>query len=116
MPNFHGATRGSTNSRGYGHDAHQIPRAAAFAALPEHSPCCRCGKSMWKWTKEGPDSRGRYRSALHYDHNDARTGYLGFSCAPCNRKAGAAKGGRIANARHSGRHGRPRLSWRSRIW
>jgi hypothetical protein len=29
--------------------------------------------------------------ALHLDHNDARTGYLGFSHKSCNLKAAARK-------------------------
>ena len=96
MPGFVGATKGSTTERGYGWADHIKPRKAAFAALPEHSPCARCGRSMWKWAKTKPDSLGRVRSALHYDHNDARDGYLGFSHKHCNLKAGASEGGKAA--------------------
>jgi hypothetical protein len=93
MPGFRGAA-----------DVHYDPdhartRKTAFTALPEYSPCVRCGRSMWKWATEKPDRLGRTRSALHYDHNHARTGYLGFSHQLCNVKAGAAHGARIANAR-----------------
>lgn len=28
---------------------------------------------------------------LHYDHSDDGSYYLGFACAPCNRRAGARK-------------------------
>jgi hypothetical protein len=67
-----------------------LPRKQAFEALPEWSPCARCGKPMWKHSK---DKLGR--SALHYDHAEDGT-YLGFSHGSCNRAAGAAKGGHVA--------------------
>ena len=54
---------------------------------------------MWKWAK---DRHGK--SSLHYDHNDTNTGYLGFSHGnPCNLRAGASKGARVANARRKAR-------------
>lgn len=106
MPGFRGANRGTSNQRGYG-TAHTKARAAAFAKLPTYSPCCRCGKPMWKWAL---DPWGK--SALHYDHNDSRTGYLGFSHSTCNQRAGAAAGGRAVT---SGRPRRNRL-WSSRRW
>ena len=102
MPGFHGARR---DNRDY-NTAHTKARAQAFARLPEYSPCCRCGKPMWKWAK---DRHGK--SALHYDHNNSRTGYLGFAHADCNRRAGAAQGGRVALARRWRRSG-----WQSRQW
>ena len=80
----HGVTMASTTDRGYGYKDHQLPRARAFAALPEWSQCVRCGGLMWKHMK---DRHGR--SALHYDHTADRTGYLGFSCQPCNTRAAA---------------------------
>lgn len=104
MPGFAGANRGQRSVR---YDAtHMRKRKAAFAGLPEHSPCCRCGHDMWKHAKDKPDKLGRTRSALHYDHDEHGT-YLGFShgtpCPQCGRrcnvKAGAAKGARVANAR-----------------
>jgi hypothetical protein len=118
MPGFAGAT----SVQDHGND-HQKARATAFRALPEWSPCARCHKPMWKHATEKPDALGRIRSALHYDHNE-HGGYLGFSHNTCNREAGAAKGGRIANAmrrtnrrgsRGTGvpRHGTP---WHSRQW
>lgn len=41
---------------------------------------------MWKF-ETVTDSRGRERSALHYDHDDSGAGYLGFSHASCNSNA-----------------------------
>lgn len=112
MPDFRGAARGdSTNARGYG-TAHRRARAAAFKKLDEYSPCCRCGKPMWKWAKNE-----RNVSALHFDHNDQRNGYLGFSHEDCNLKAGASKGAKVANAKRKGLQGAPAArSWRSRAW
>ena len=104
MPNFRGA-RGAS----YG-AAHTQARASAFARLSEYSPCCRCGRLMWKHAK---DPQGR--SALHYDHNDSRTGYLGFSHRECNVRAGAAKGGRVALALRRGQLQRAAV-WQSRRW
>ena len=114
MPGFAGATQGSTNDRGYGWHAHMKPRQKAFAALPEWSYCARCGLTGRRHliNKHEKDRLGR--SALHYDHTDARDGYLGFSHRACNVRAGAAKGGRVAGARRAARrHPRP---WRSRNW
>jgi hypothetical protein len=42
-------------------------------------PCTRCGELMLPG------------QLLHLDHNDTRTGYLGFSHADCNREAAARK-------------------------
>lgn len=65
---------------------HQAERRARAARHhPEH-PCVRCGKPL------GPMNRN-----LHLDHAEDGT-YLGFAHAACNRKAGASKGARIANA------------------
>jgi hypothetical protein len=90
MPGFNGAREIIYDNQ------HAKLRAAAFKVLPEYSPCARCHRVMWKHELEKPDKRGRRRSALHYDHDGRRTGYLGFSCADCNRKAGAKEGGRRA--------------------
>lgn len=110
MPGFRGVRRGTTTARGYGQQ-HTKARAAAFARLPEVSPCCRCGKPMFKWAK---DKHGK--SALHYDHNAARTGYLGFAHALCNRRAGAAAG--QAAARRIPRKNKDAAphTWTSRAW
>ncbi len=112
MPGFTNTGNRSTTARGYGAN-HQRARAKAFTQLPEYSPCSRCGKTMWKHAK---DRHGR--STLHYDHNATRTGYLGFSCADCNRRAGAANGGRKTGRRNLGLPARQRLtaSWNSRTW
>jgi hypothetical protein len=110
MPNFVGAV-----SSGRHKGAHQKARAAAFARLPEWSTCVRCGGLLWKWQR---DSRGR--SAVHFDHSDDNRGYLGFSHAVCNVRAGASKGGRLQHA-HNHRaypraaptrgHGTPGPGW-----
>lgn len=75
--------KGNTTARGYG-SAHQKLRAKL---LPHAygKPCTRCGKPMLQG------------QALHFDHTDDRTGYLGFAHADCNRKAGARKGAQAAN-------------------
>ncbi len=127
MPQFRGAYRRHHGDR-YG-PPHQHSRAAAFAALPEHSPCARCGHDMWKHAKTKPDRAGITRSAIHYDHDEHGT-YLGFShgtpcptCGrSCNRDAGAAKGGRVRARKYGPWRGaqptQPRLPtpWRSRTW
>jgi hypothetical protein len=100
MPNFVGTRRSGRHGT-----THQPARAAAFALLPEYSPCARCHRMMWKWAK---DKQGR--SALHYDHNDTNTAYLGFSHRACNMHAGASKGGRVANARQRARR-QSRATW-----
>jgi hypothetical protein len=112
MPGFVGAVASGRHG-----NTHAKARARAFAALPECSPCARCGRPMHKQDK---DRHGK--SALHYDHNDTNTGYLGFSHATCNRRAGASKGGRIVAARYGRWHRRRGaqppigLRWRSRNW
>lgn len=73
------------HSQQHGWD-HSKARAAAFALLPEYPWCVRGGHVMWKWAK---DKHGK--SALHYDHNDSGTGYLGFSCALHDLGDGAHK-------------------------
>jgi hypothetical protein len=59
---------------------------------------------MWKFEK---DRFGR--SALHFDHAEDRTVYLGFSHARCNVKAGAKKGS-------VSRWGSKPAEWHSRVW
>ena len=61
--------------------AHAKARAEAAKHHQPSDPCTRCGHPL------GPMSR-----ALHYDHNRARTAYLGFAHAHCNRVAGAREG------------------------
>ena len=96
MPDFEGARR----SDRHGAD-HARARARAFKDLPDYSPCARCGGTMWK---HALDHRGH--SAVHYDHTDDNRGYLGFSHARCNLRAGAAKGGRVVAAKHGGWRGK----------
>lgn len=75
-------------------------RAIRAAGLPHAygTPCARCGDTML----EGQD--------LDLDHNDDRTGYLGFSHRACNRAAGAVK----LNAQLAARP--DPLGQRSRAW
>jgi hypothetical protein len=47
---------------------------------------------------------------LHYDHAEGG-GYLGFSHARCNVKAGASKGAKIANAKRKKRKPFRRDEW-----
>ena len=123
MPGFRGT---ATSSDRYD-NTHAKLRAAAFAALPEWSQCARCAHNgrrhlIYKHAKTKPDRNGIRRSALHYDHNNANTGYIGFSDVDCNRNDGSSKGGR-ARARKYGpwrgtQAAQPRLPtpWRSRAW
>ena len=77
------APKASTTARGYG-AKHQKLRAKLLPTA-WYTPCVRCGQPMLPGQK------------LHLDHNDTRTGYLGFSHAWCNKRAGAKKGNRISN-------------------
>lgn len=77
--------KASTTARGYG-AKHQKLRAQLLPSA-YGTPCARCGRPMLQG------------QALHLDHTDTRTGYLGFSHAACNRRAGARKGAKVANAR-----------------
>jgi hypothetical protein len=72
--------KASPAARGYDY-AHQLARKRL---LPHAygTPCVRCGHLM---------QRGQ---RLHLDHNDQRTGYLGFSHARCNLRAAAREGNR----------------------
>lgn len=77
--------KANTTDRGYGSPHVKARRAAA----KQHRPtdlCARCHRPL-----------GPMGPWLHYDHTDARDGYLGFSHASCNRKAGARKGARVVN-------------------
>lgn len=93
----------SSTQRGYGAD-HKKARAAA---AQDHKPsdlCARCHKPL------GPMS-----PALHYDHNGARTGYLGFSHARCNSRAGSREGRRRQSTKPMPRLVTPPLKT-SRAW
>jgi hypothetical protein len=102
MPGFVGT---ATSSDRYD-NTHAKLRAAAFAALPDWSLCAHCwhrrGRRhmIYKYAKCKPDRNGVRRSALHYDHNDSNTGYIGFSDLDCNRNDGSAKGGRARARKH----------------
>jgi hypothetical protein len=73
--------------------AHAKARKAAAARHQPTDPCARCGQSL-----------GLMGPHLHYDHAEDGVSYLGFSCASCNRRAGARKGSRIAHAHRRVRH------------
>ena len=83
------APKASTTARGYGTE-HQKLRAKLLPTA-YGKPCVRCGKPMLQG------------QALHFDHTNDRTGYLGFSHASCNKRAGARKGARITNNRRARR-------------
>lgn len=91
MPWSRSRPKASTAGRGYGR-SHERARAAAALIHSPTDPCVRCGHAL-----------GPMGPWLHFDHNDARTGYLGFShgrpcqvCGQrCNLKAGAQKGRRL---------------------
>jgi hypothetical protein len=86
---------GSTTARGYG-ATHQTARRLALTHHHPSHPCPRCGLPLgpaygWRYVKTRRTVA--YGSLLDYDHNGARTGYLGLSHAnQCNRSAGARKG------------------------
>ena len=90
MP-WSGKPKTSSTARGYG-KAHRLARAAAALRHTPTDPCVRCGHAL-----------GPMGPWLHFDHNESRSGYLGFShggpcpvCGKrCNMDAGAAKGRRI---------------------
>jgi hypothetical protein len=69
----------NTTAAGYG-NSHQKLRAALAKRHQPTDPCVRCGHAL-----------GPMGPWLHLDHNDARTGYLGFShgrrCNVCGRGA-----------------------------
>lgn len=95
MPWANARPKASATARGYG-KLHKQQRAAAAAQHHPADPCARCGHAL-----------GPMGPWLHFDHNDARTGYLGFShggpcpaCGQrCNLKAGAQKGRRLQRVR-----------------
>lgn len=81
--------KGSTTSRGYGNEHHKARKVAA-AKHQSSDPCVRCGSPL-----------GQMGPHLHYDHNAARDGYLGFSHAKCNIQAAGLEGSRRAHKRRS---------------
>lgn len=90
---FRTIPKASTTARGYGPE-HRKARAQAALAHRPTDPCARCRKPL-----------GPMGPRLHYDHNGQRNGYLGFSHAACNRRAGAKVGNR---RQRLVRHPRPR--------
>jgi hypothetical protein len=88
--------KASTTARGYG-ISHVKARKQAAARHSPTDPCARCGHPL-----------GVMGPWLHLDHNDQRSGYLGFSHGArpcpicrrrCNKVAGASKGAKVANAK-----------------
>jgi hypothetical protein len=76
MP-WSGSKGENTTAAGYGNSHQKLRKALLPSAYG--TPCVRCGKPMLKGQK------------LHLDHNDTRTGWLGFSHAACNLRAAAKK-------------------------
>lgn len=94
---FRTIAKGSSAARGYGIE-HVRARKAAAARHQAMDPCVRCGRPL-----------GPMGSWLHYDHNDDRTGYLGFAHARCNRREGARQG-RRAQVLRASRTPRPKVT------
>jgi len=67
----------SSAKRGYGAKHRKLRDALLPQAYGQ--PCVRCGYPMLPG------------QTLHLDHNDTRTGYLGFAHAHCNVRAAARK-------------------------
>lgn len=82
----------------YGGRHQSIRRKALSAAIGQ--PCARCGRLM------------RAGQQLDLDHSDDRTGYIGFSHAVCNRRAGGALGA----ARKAAARKRARTEWRHHMF
>lgn len=74
--------------------AHAKARKAAAARHSPTDPCTRCGHPL------GP--MGRW---LHYDHNRARDGYLGFAhgapCPWCRKRCNVVAGAKEGRARQN---------------
>jgi len=68
---------GSTTKGGWGNQHQKLRKRLLPQAYGK--PCARCGQPMLPGQK------------LHLDHNDTRTGWLGFSHAACNLRAAAKK-------------------------
>jgi hypothetical protein len=88
----------SSTARGYGKD-HRNSRETAAKNHHPQDPCARCGHAL-----------GPMGPWLAWDHNEARTAYLGFShslfpCPVCGRRcnyaAGGEKAGRNKHARRA---------------
>jgi hypothetical protein len=68
---------GGTTKGGWGNQHQKLRKALLPSAYG--TPCARCGLPMLPGQK------------LHLDHNDDRTGWIGFSHAACNVRAAAKK-------------------------
>ena len=77
MPWAKAKTPGGTTKGGWGNEHQKLRKALLPSAYGK--PCVRCGLPMLPGQK------------LHLDHNDTRTGWLGFSHAMCNLRAAARK-------------------------
>ena len=73
-------SRPAPDTRGTGHEHRKARAQWAQHHDPSH-PCVRCGRPL-----------GPMGPWLHLDHNRTRDGYLGFSHARCNVRAGAREG------------------------
>jgi hypothetical protein len=87
--------KAKSNARGYG-QAHKAARAAAAKRHSPNHPCARCDHPL-----------GPMGSWLHWDHNDQRTGYLGFShgskpCATCGRRCNIQDAAQAGRAKSNG--------------
>jgi hypothetical protein len=71
----------NTTEGGWGNQHQKLRKALLPQAYGK--PCARCGQPMQPWQE------------LHLDHNDSRTGYVGFSHAACNLRAAAKKARQI---------------------
>ena len=89
---------GHTTAHGWG-SQHQKTAKAWLALWQPGDPCCRCGQPMWQRWTYWPS--GKRVSAIHLDHTDDRTGYLGLSHASCNTAAGN-RARRMAEAKTAG--------------
>jgi len=71
---------GATTALGYGY-AHKVLSRRLRAAMPDGTPCARCGRPMYRWQK------------IHLDHVPGdKSRYLGLSHAKCNVSGGARYG------------------------
>jgi hypothetical protein len=68
---------GGTTKGGWGSKHQKLRKQLLPQAYGK--PCVRCGQPMQPWQE------------LHLDHNDDRTGWLGFSHKSCNLRAAARK-------------------------
>lgn len=85
----------------YDSPEHRAIRAALKALVATGQAWCwRCGKHI-------PPG-----SPVHAGHDDAdRRVYRGAECPPCNLKAAASKGARVANARRRKNPPEPSQDW-----